>query len=71
MAKKHTLLVVDDEENILHSLRRLLHREDYEILLAHSGLEGLNLLAQHDVDLVISDMRMPAMNGAVFLKKVH
>ena len=37
MAKEHTLLVVDDEENILHSLRRLLHREDYEILLAHSG----------------------------------
>ena len=71
MAKKHTLLFVDDEKNILRSLRRLLHRENYEILLASSGQEGLDLLAKHQVDLVMSDMRMPEMNGAVFLKKVY
>ena len=71
MTKKYTLLLVDDEKNILRSLRRLLHREDYQILLAQNGKEGLELLANNKVDLVMSDMRMPEMNGAVFLKKVH
>ena len=68
MAKKHTVLFVDDEKSILHSLRRLFHRENYEILLAQSGEEGLQLLKKHLVDLVMSDMQMPEMNGAVFLK---
>lgn len=68
---KYTLLFVDDEQSILRSLRRLLHREDYEILLATSGPEGLDLLAKHQVDLVMSDMRMPEMDGATFLKEVH
>jgi diguanylate cyclase (GGDEF)-like protein/PAS domain S-box-containing protein len=48
-------------------LRRLFHHENYEIYLAPSGIEGLDILRQHAVDLIISDMRMPAMNGAEFL----
>lgn len=71
MAQRYTLLFVDDERSILRSLKRLLHRENYEILLAQSGNEGLDLLSKHDVDLVVSDMRMPEMNGTTFLKLVH
>ena len=69
--QKNTVLFVDDEKSILRSLRRLFHREDYEILLAQSGRKGLDVLAKHEVDLMMSDMRMPEINGDVFLKKVH
>jgi response regulator RpfG family c-di-GMP phosphodiesterase len=66
-----TLLLVDDEPNILSALRRLLRPAGYRILLADSGAAGLALLAQEPVDLVISDMRMPAMSGAQFLAEVR
>ena len=51
--EKETILFVDDEENILRSLRRLFHREGYHILLAKSGRKGLELLQEHPVDLVV------------------
>lgn len=61
------LLFVDDEPNVLKALRRLFHSDDYVIHLAAGGNEGLDILHQHAVDLIISDMRMPEMNGAEFL----
>lgn len=64
-----TVLFVDDEPNILASLRRVFHR-DYRVLTAGSGAEGLALLAKEPVDVVVSDMRMPEMDGAVFLGQV-
>ncbi|MFQ5468725.1 MAG: HD domain-containing phosphohydrolase [Gammaproteobacteria bacterium] len=67
---KFKILFVDDESNILSALRRLLRPLRQELLFASSGAEGLELLAQHDVDLVISDMRMPEMDGAEFLSQV-
>ena len=67
---RHVVLCVDDEENILHSLKRLLRREDYGLLTASSGKEGLRLLMENDVHLVISDQRMPEMTGTEFLAKV-
>lgn len=66
-----TLLFVDDEPNILSSLRRLFRPLGYRVLTAESGEEGLSILAEERVDLVISDMRMPAMNGAQFLEQVR
>ena len=69
--EKETILFVDDEENILRSLRRLFHREGYHILLAKSGRKGLELLQEHPVDLVVSDVRMPEMNGVEFLNRVR
>ena len=66
-----TILCVDDEKNILSSLRRLLRTEGYDIQLANSGAEGLDILSKMPVDLVLSDMRMPEMNGAQFLEKVY
>lgn len=67
-----TILCVDDETNVLKSLKRLFLDEDYEILTAESGKEGLTLLEQHQpVQVVISDYRMPEMDGVAFFKQVH
>ncbi|HEX5804158.1 MAG TPA: HD domain-containing phosphohydrolase [Azospira sp.] len=66
-----TLLLVDDEPNILSSLRRLFRPQGYRIFIAESGAEGLEILARETVDLVVSDMRMPEMDGATFLKEVR
>lgn len=65
------ILCVDDEPNILSSLRRLLHPQHYTVLTADSGTAALEILQSRHVDLVISDMRMPHMNGAQFLEKVR
>ncbi len=65
------ILCVDDEASILSSLRRLLRPHGYQIIVANSGAEGLQLLQQQTVDMVISDMRMPEMNGAEFLQQVR
>ena len=67
---QHTVLCVDDEENILHSLKRLLRKEGYRLLTATSGAKGLKVLKENDVHLVISDQRMPEMSGTEFLAKV-
>ena len=65
-----TVLCVDDEANILSALKRLFRPHGYTILTAASGKDGLELLEKEHVDLVISDMRMPEMNGAQFLEQV-
>jgi two-component system, NtrC family, sensor kinase len=65
-----TVLVVDDEVNVQKSLRRLFLDTDYKVLVANSGLEGLAYLDKEPVHLVISDYRMPEMNGVEFLAKV-
>ena len=67
---KFTVLCVDDEKSILSSLKRVLRRYSYKVHLANSGAEGLEVLAKEHIDLVISDMRMPVMTGAVFLAEV-
>lgn len=66
-----TLLCVDDEPNILSALRRLFRSKGYQVLTAESGAAGLELLDHAPVDLVISDMRMPEMDGARFLEQVR
>ncbi|WP_018610026.1 ATP-binding response regulator [Uliginosibacterium gangwonense] len=63
-----TLLLVDDEENILSSLRRLLRKEGYRLLCATSGQAGLEILKQEKVDVIMSDQRMPHMIGTEFLR---
>jgi len=68
---ERTLLLVDDEENITSALVRLLRRDGYNILRANSGTEGLALLAQNEVGVIISDQRMPGMSGVEFLSKVR
>ncbi len=65
---KRTLLLVDDEPNITSALRRLFKHDDLRILTANSGQAGLDVLAKHPVDVIVSDQRMPGMTGVEFLK---
>ena len=69
--RKHTIMVVDDEESVINALRRLFGKDEYQILTATSGEEGLELLKKLEkpVSLIISDQRMPGMNGAQFLER--
>ena len=64
------ILCVDDEPSILAALKRVFRPHGYTTLTATSGHEGLALLEQEPVDVVISDMRMPEMDGAQFLEQV-
>ncbi|HYD63087.1 MAG TPA: EAL domain-containing protein [Noviherbaspirillum sp.] len=64
-----TLLLVDDEANIVSALKRLLRPDNYAILTANSGREGLEILARHPVDVIVSDQRMPEMTGVEFLRQ--
>jgi response regulator RpfG family c-di-GMP phosphodiesterase len=70
MSRNPTVLFVDDEKNILHILRRELFDAPFNILLADTAQEGLRLLKENPVDLVISDIRMPDMDGLRFLEEV-
>ena len=65
------LLLVDDEPSVLSALRRLFRPHGYQVLQATSGADALALLSEQPVDLVISDMRMPAMDGASLLEAVR
>ncbi|MBI4986208.1 MAG: EAL domain-containing protein [Rhodocyclales bacterium] len=65
-----TLLLVDDEENILRSLVRLLRGEGYRILTATGGAAALQMLAGNEVQVILSDQRMPGMSGSEMLSHV-
>jgi CheY-like chemotaxis protein len=67
---KHTILFVDDEVNVLQSLKRLFRREPYTILTASSAKEGLKILGETSVDLLVSDHRMPEMSGVELMSQV-
>jgi two-component system NtrC family sensor kinase len=64
------ILFVDDEENVLRAVRRHLLDEGYEILTADSGRTGLEILERERVPVIVSDFRMPEMDGGEFLKEV-
>jgi diguanylate cyclase (GGDEF)-like protein/PAS domain S-box-containing protein len=65
-----TLLVVDDDVNVLGALHRLFRRDNYRVLTAATPAEGFEQLALHRVQVVLCDQRMPMMNGIEFLSKV-
>jgi diguanylate cyclase (GGDEF)-like protein/PAS domain S-box-containing protein len=65
-----TLLVVDDDVNVLGSLHRLFRRDNYRVLTAATPAEGFELLALHRVQVILCDQRMPVMSGTEFLSKV-
>lgn len=69
-ANRYTVLFVDDEANILRSIRRALHKTDLNVLLADSGQSALEVLARETVHVVVSDMKMPQMSGAELLEVV-
>jgi response regulator RpfG family c-di-GMP phosphodiesterase len=63
------ILCVDDEPSILAALKRVFRPQGYVVLTAGSGQEGLDVLSREAIDLIISDMRMPHMDGAQFLEQ--
>jgi diguanylate cyclase (GGDEF)-like protein/PAS domain S-box-containing protein len=65
-----TLLIVDEDVNVLASLHRLFRRDGYQILTAASPAEAFELLALQAVQVILCDQRMPAMSGTEFLSKV-
>ena len=67
--RRPTLLIVDDEEKILAALRRSLRREGYEIVTASTPREALRILDEHEVDGILSDLKMPGMSGVDLLRK--
>lgn len=71
--RKLTILFVDDEPMMLSAFRALFRKErtSWDMFFAHSAGEALDLMAAHEVDVLVSDMRMPAMDGASLLRSVH
>jgi CheY-like chemotaxis protein len=66
--RTRTLLLVDDDENILSTLNHLLLRDGYKILMANGGPQALDILATSEIDVIISDQHMPGMTGIDFLR---
>jgi len=66
----HSILVVDDEPNYLIILSELLRGEDFEVFTAPNGEEGLAIVQEVDLDLVITDMQMPGMDGLELLDNI-
>ncbi len=69
-ACERVLLLVDDEKNILNALTRLLRRDGYRILTANGPAQAFDLLAKHRIHVIVSDQRMPNMNGTEFFSKI-
>lgn len=69
--KQKRILVVDDEENARIGLTRLLSREGFIVDSVANGFEALNYLRQQDVNLIVTDINMPEMNGITFLRELN
>jgi response regulator RpfG family c-di-GMP phosphodiesterase len=69
-AAKHTLLVVDDEPDVCDSVHDLLRRQ-FRVLKAKSAAEGIEIMRQNEVHIIMTDQRMPQITGVEFLNKVR
>ncbi len=67
--RKHTLLVIDDEPDVCDSVHDLLRRE-FHVLKARSADEGLKLMHEHEIHIIMTDQRMPKVTGVELLTKV-
>ncbi len=67
---KFKILVIDDERNIRSGLQTALEMEGYEVYSAEDGAEGMKVMVRVDIDLVVTDLRMPRVSGEEVLKKV-
>ena len=68
--KARTLLLLDDDPDILRSLKRLLRQDDYEVLKTTDPDEAFELLARHNVQVVVASQMMPKMSGTAFFSRV-
>ena len=69
MAKK--ILVIDDEELVIESLRKLLNKKGYDVSIAKNGVGAMRKIEEGDFDLIVSDIRMPDINGIEVIKKIR
>jgi len=69
--KQYKVLFVDDEENVLRSLNRLFFDARFKVLTANSGFDGLEIIKNDEIAVIVSDQRMPVMSGAEFLEKTR
>ena len=69
MAKR--ILVIDDEALVIESLKKLLKKKGYDVSIAKNGLEAMQRVEEGDFDLIVSDIRMPDMNGIEIIKKIR
>ena len=69
-AQKHTLLVVDDEPDVVDSVHDLLRRE-FNVLKAKNADEGIELMRQNEVHIILTDQRMPKITGVELLTKIR
>ncbi|MHB8909371.1 MAG: sigma-54-dependent transcriptional regulator [Syntrophales bacterium] len=67
---RHTLLIVDDEEVIREGMRRILTAEGYQVETSASGRSAIEKIQEHDFDVVITDLKMPGMDGIEVLKNI-
>lgn len=67
----YSVLLVDDESNVIEALKRALHKEPYKIFSAGSADEAIEILARQSVDVVVSDEMMPGMRGSELLALVN
>ena len=68
-ARKHCLLVVDDEPEICNSVRDLLHAK-FRVVTAHSAAEAIDLMGREEIEIVMTDQRMPEITGVEMLQRV-
>jgi len=68
---KYTILIVDDEELFIEYIQSVLSGKNYNVITASSGQEGLEILKKQSVNMVISEYKIPLMNGLEFLEKVR
>ncbi|NIM20611.1 MAG: response regulator [Candidatus Latescibacteria bacterium] len=68
--QQKSILVVDDEKGIRDTLEKSLKKENYNVLLAKDGHEGLDIINHDSVDVVLTDLKMPSLDGITFLKAV-
>ena len=69
LPEKKQVLIVDDEPNLRKILAAQLSRDGYDVLLAEDGEQGLALLREHHIDLVVTDLKMPKVDGMTLLRE--
>jgi len=65
------ILIIDDEVNMIKSIRRILEMEDYDVIEASNGADGMKVMHQNAVDLVITDIYMPEQDGIITIKEIR